>query len=85
VALVEATGAGDGFNSGVISGLLPYLKKSADKRKALRDLSLNQLADIIRRANAIGAIACTKAGAIPALPTKAETDIFLKSSAQASS
>ncbi len=86
VSLVEATGAGDGFNSGVIAGLMPHIKTAPDRRKVLESLEINDLADIIRRANAIGALACTRAGAIPALPTTEEIDLFLEEmSAQASS
>jgi len=78
VQLVEATGAGDGFNSGVIGGLLPLIRSAPDKREALIGLEQETLAEIIRRANAIGAITCTKAGAIPALPTKDEVESFFK-------
>jgi sugar/nucleoside kinase (ribokinase family) len=86
VKLVEATGAGDGFNSGVIGGLLPLLKTQPDRRRALESLDPSQLAEIIRRANAIGALACTRPGAIPALPTTQEIDAFVEEmSAQASS
>src|SRR5579883_1693294 len=77
VTLVEATGAGDGFNAGVIGGLLEHVKNAKSRRSALNDLSLEQIAAIIQRANAIGAIACTKAGAIPALPSRAEVEQFL--------
>lgn len=86
VSLVEATGAGDGFNSGVIAGLMPHIKAAPDRRKVLESLEISVLADIIRRANAIGALACTRPGAIPALPTTEEIDVFLEEmSAQASS
>jgi fructokinase len=78
VDLVEATGAGDGFNSGVISGLLPLIKNTADKREALISLDQQTLCEIIRTANAIGAITCTKPGAIPALPSRDEVVAFLK-------
>ncbi len=85
VKLVEATGAGDGFNSGVIAGLLPYacdqdlLKKADGKRRQLiEQMELNKLCEIIARANAIGALTCTRPGAIPALPTTAEIDSFLQ-------
>lgn len=84
VQLVEATGAGDGFNSGVISGLLPHIKGAKDRRKALETLEPAKLHEIIRRANAIGALTCTRAGAIPALPTASEVDGFMQEmSAQA--
>lgn len=86
VSLVEATGAGDGFNSGVIAGLMPHIKTAPDRRKVLESMEISVLADIIRRANAIGALACTRPGAIPALPTTEEIDVFLEEmSAQASS
>ncbi len=86
VSLVEATGAGDGFNSGVIAGLMPHIKTAPDRRKVLESLEVNDLAEIIRRANAIGALACTRAGAIPALPTTDEINAFMEEmSAQASS
>jgi sugar/nucleoside kinase (ribokinase family) len=84
VQLVEATGAGDGFNSGVIAGLLPFVKNAGDRRKALEQLELSKLVEIIRRANAIGAITCTRPGAIPALPKGEEIDAFVvEMSAQA--
>jgi sugar/nucleoside kinase (ribokinase family) len=77
VKLVEATGAGDGFNAGVLGGLLAHVKSVKDRRAALDALSLEVILEIIHRANAIGALACTRPGAIPALPTKAELDAFL--------
>ena len=85
INLMEATGAGDGFNSGVISGLLAFVNKRTSngagkemkRRDILESLQFDDIEKIIHRANVIGAIACTKAGAIPALPTKAEVDAFL--------
>jgi fructokinase len=78
VELVEATGAGDGFNSGVIAGLLPYIKSAPDRREALLALDHAKLSEIVRSANAIGAITCTKPGAIPALPHTDEIATFLQ-------
>jgi len=78
VQLVEATGAGDGFAAGVISGLFPYVEKAVDRRIKLQSLSLDELEKIIRRANAIGALTCTRAGAIPALPKTEEVELFLE-------
>lgn len=78
IQLVEATGAGDGFVSGILSGLLPHIKNATNRRQALKDLTLDQLAEIFKRANAVGAIACTRAGAIPALPKSTEIDAFLQ-------
>ncbi|HEY9774622.1 MAG TPA: carbohydrate kinase [Planktothrix sp.] len=86
VQLVEATGAGDGFNSGMIAGLIPFIKGESNRRRALLDMDMARLAEIVRRANAIGAITCTRAGAIPALPKHDEIETFLKQmSAQTSS
>lgn len=89
VQLVEATGAGDGFNSGMIGGLLPYLKAAQAaggtgenyRRAAVEALSVKQLSQVVQRSNAIGALACTRAGAIPALPTSAEIDAFMSQAA----
>ncbi|HEY9869685.1 MAG TPA: carbohydrate kinase [Candidatus Obscuribacterales bacterium] len=86
VQLVEATGAGDGFNSGVIAGLLPYVKDADDRQLALARLTADQISGIVRRANAVGALTCTRAGAIPALPRSEEVDFFMEQmAAQASS
>lgn len=78
VHTVEATGAGDGFTAGVIAGLLPHIEKRHDRREKLQSMSVDEIATIIRRANAVGALTCTRAGAIPALPTSEEVDQFLE-------
>ena len=77
VKLVEATGAGDGFNSGVLAGLLPSIKPEKNRRQALAKMDLSQLSEIVKRANAVGALTCTRAGAIPALPTTEEIAVFM--------
>lgn len=74
VDVVETTGAGDGFLAGVIAKLLP-------ERERLGSLALvdkDVLEDALRFANAVGAIACTKHGAIPALPELGEVERFLR-------
>lgn len=78
INFVEATGAGDGFVSGVLTGILPHVKSATNRREALERLTLDKLTEIFRRANAVGALACTRAGAIPALPRMAEIDAFLQ-------
>lgn len=78
IDLVEATGAGDGFTSAVLAGILPSIHKAADRRQMMNSLTLEKLTDIFTRANAVGAITCTRAGAIPALPRSSEIDAFLK-------
>lgn len=78
IELVEATGAGDGFQAGIISGLLPLVKSAGDRRAALSGLGLDAIMNIVTRANAIGALACTRPGAIPALPSRDELAVFLE-------
>ncbi len=78
IQLVEATGAGDGFISGVLSGLLKHVKGHKEKRAILLELTQDIIANIIRKANALGALTCTRAGAIPALPNTEEVDTFLE-------
>ena len=73
VRSVEFTGAGDAFVACTIAELLQARRRGL----AIADLSEAQLRTIIRRSNAVGALTTTKAGAIPALPTKAEVDAFL--------
>ncbi|EFX92261.1 kinase, PfkB family [Actinobacillus ureae ATCC 25976] len=64
---VDTTGAGDAF----VSGLLAGLSQVAD----WKDESV--LVDVIRKANASGALATTAKGAMSALPNKAELEAFL--------
>jgi fructokinase len=70
VAAVDATGAGDGFVAGLLSGL-------ADHPQAWKDE--DQMKQICRYANAIGALATTRRGAIPSLPTAAQVERFMQS------
>jgi fructokinase len=74
VDVVETTGAGDGFLAAVISELLP-------ERERLGSLALIEEPKIkktLEFANVVGAHTCIKAGAIPALPTRAEVEKFLQ-------
>jgi len=64
---VDTTGAGDAF----VRGLLAGLSQVAD----WKDESV--LVDVIRKANASGALATTAKGAMSALPNKAELEAFL--------
>lgn len=74
VKAIDTTGAGDGFMAGLIKGLL------ASERKYENE---GQLREVCRYANAVGAITTTQRGAIPALPTATQVDLFLKSRATA--
>jgi ribokinase len=66
VEVVDSTGAGDAFN-----GALAVALAEGD-----------DLAAAASRAVAAGALACTKLGVIPSLPTRAELDAFLDGGAQ---
>ncbi|HEX2623098.1 MAG TPA: PfkB family carbohydrate kinase, partial [Phototrophicaceae bacterium] len=59
VKAVDTTGAGDSFVAGLLDGILTH-----------GDDYPNHLPEILRFANAVGAITTTKRGAIPALPKK---------------
>jgi fructokinase len=69
VDAVDSTGAGDGF----VAGLLVWL----DENAASLDLAEEQLGAASRFANAVGALACTRKGAIPALPRREAVDRLL--------
>jgi len=77
VDVVDTLGAGDGFMACLIVELLAHW------RGGIRPGGLDaaELTRILRRANAAGALTCTRTGAIPALPTAAEVDAFLASQA----
>jgi len=72
VKTVDSIGCGDAFTAGLLSRLI--------SAKNWHDL-LNQenLSDILRYANAVGALTAQKQGVIPALPTAAEVEAFLQS------
>ena len=70
VNAVDATGCGDAF----IAGLWRQLLASRDWRDQLRS---PRLREILRYANAVGALTAQKVGVIPALPTAAQVETFL--------
>lgn len=61
VDVVDATGAGDAFTGCLLAGLVQGLAP----------------AEALARANAAGALACTRPGAAPAMPAAAEIDALL--------
>lgn len=77
VDAVDTTGAGDAFTAAAWAELLEILPKPTPK--ALAALSEEEVRRVARAGNAAGALATTKRGAIPALPTRAELDAFLAS------
>ena len=68
VEAVDATGAGDGFVAGLLQGVLANPAILTDEA---------QLHELCRFANAVGALATTIRGAIPALPDRARVLDFL--------
>lgn len=62
---VDTTGAGDGFVAGLLAGILE------------RPDYLEHLDEVLRFANAVGALTTTNRGAIPALPTRSQVDQFM--------
>jgi fructokinase len=72
IDVVETTGAGDGFMAAFITRLLPEREKAG----SLANIEQAIVEDALRFAIVVGALACTKPGAIPALPTLAEVERF---------
>jgi fructokinase len=72
---IDTTGAGDAFVAAVLYQLLRRNIVVSD----LQHLDQSDLWDICRFANAAGALATTKRGAIPSLPTVRELQEFLGS------
>ena len=72
VETVDATGCGDAF----IAGLLWQLVR---KNGSWRDqLSVDRMREILRYANAVGALTALTQGVIPALPTASRVEEFLR-------
>ena len=69
VESIDATGAGDGFVAGLLSGLLRTPAAWDDEKQLIR---------VCHFANAVGALTTTRRGAIPALPTQKEVNSFLE-------
>ncbi|NSW76860.1 MAG: histidine kinase [Candidatus Atribacteria bacterium] len=78
VNVVDTTGAGDGFVAGLLSSLYMFWKDLREGRVIPEDAFRHAAL----RANAVGALTTTKKGAIPALPTQEEVEIFLEGNPQ---
>ncbi len=63
MGVVDETGAGDCFRAGFTVALTEEMKS---------------LQDCMKFASAAGALACTKEGAVPSIPSRAEVDSFMK-------
>ncbi len=71
VNAIDTTGAGDAFFGAFLAGLYGL-------SKSIEDCSAHELKILLKRANACGAIATLKKGAIGSLPTQAQLVTFLK-------
>lgn len=67
VRTLDTTGAGDGFVAGLLVGILEHWGDH-----------IQHLPEILRFANAVGALATTQYGAIPALPSRIAVENFMK-------
>jgi fructokinase len=71
VETVDATGCGDAF----VAGLLCQLVADGEWRD---QLSVERMRDVLRYANAVGALTALTQGVIPALPTAEQVEAFLR-------
>ena len=75
VTPVDTTGAGDGFVAGLLAGLLDSMPPGGGQSDLRWDAAT--LEHALRLGNAVGALATTQKGAIPALPTRAAVGAFI--------
>ena len=73
VEVIDPLGAGDGF----VAAMLTQIMNSTGGVGELPELDDNQLREMLRYANAAGALTTQKIGVIPALPTASEIETFL--------
>jgi fructokinase len=73
VAVMETTGAGDGFMAAMIAQLLP----ERERLGSLARIDANVVREALRFACAAGALTCTRRGAIPALPFRSDVERFM--------
>jgi len=73
VHIVDTTGCGDGFTSGMLAKLLEKIKQGKD----IFNLDCQEMKDILTFANTAGALTATKRGVIPSLPTQKEIQRLL--------
>lgn len=71
IEAIDTLGAGDAFVAGLLSQLLKY-------GELAEVLSHDAMSDALAFANACGALAATKPGAIPALPNLSEVQHFIQ-------
>jgi len=71
VKTIDTTGAGDAFLGGFLYRIRPYFGR-------LQELTFEELHGAVDFANAVGALATTRKGAIPAMPTLKEVTALIK-------
>jgi len=71
VKTIDTTGAGDAFLGGFLYRIRPYFGR-------LQELTFEELRSAVDFANAVGSLATTKKGAIPAMPTLEEVKTLMK-------
>ena len=71
VETVDAVGCGDAFVAGLLMKLVQF-------ENWIEDLSIENMFDCLRFANAVGALTSLKRGAIPAMPTIEEVNQYLE-------
>lgn len=73
VKVEDTIGAGDGFMAGLLCSLLPFVKDGNLNHVKVAE----NMPQVLRYANAVGALTTTQRGGIPALPTAAAVEVFL--------
>ncbi|HOK43316.1 MAG TPA: PfkB family carbohydrate kinase [Thermoclostridium caenicola] len=71
VKTIDTTGAGDAFLGGFLFRIRPYFGR-------LQELTFDELRDAVNFANAVGSLATTRKGAIPAMPRLEEVMALLE-------
>lgn len=74
ITVIETTRAGDGFKAAMITRVLPEFEKHGG---SLLPVDKQTVQDALDYANVVAGLTCTKAGAIPALPTANEVNRYL--------
>jgi len=74
VTVVDPLGAGDAFVAALLSRLIGLSRPGK--------LDRGELAEIMRFANAAGALTCTKRGVIPSLPTAQQVAAFMEAAGE---
>lgn len=73
IKVVDTVGCGDAFTAALLHQLLPLKEHPQD----IPSLSEQRIREILKFANAAGALTATKQGVIPSLPSREDVDSFL--------